>query len=109
MEKEEVYKRIDDYLDYLVNPINKTQVKLDKHNAIDANAIRTLKHYKLISYRFPMDEHNSIVDITSDGNGVRDAGGIKNYIDIVETKRNESAISSPVSHPVFSNESNNKR
>ena len=92
MEKEEVYKRIDDYLDYLVSPVNKTQIKLDKHDAIDANAIRTLKHYKLIVYRYPLDEHNSVVDITAAGTAVKPAGGIKKYIELVEHQRNVSKL-----------------
>src|ERR1700733_9498421 len=94
MEKEEVFKRIDDYLDYAVKPMNKTQIKLDKHNATDADAIRTLKHYKLIVYRYPLDENSSIIDITMAGTEVKAAGGIKKYIDLIESKRNVSAISS---------------
>ncbi len=94
MEKEEVYKRIDDYLDYAFKPMNKTQIKLDKHNPIDADAIRTLKHYKLIVYRYPLDENSSIIDITMAGTEVKELGGIKKYIDLIESKRNVSAISS---------------
>jgi hypothetical protein len=100
MDKEEIYKRIDDYLEYAVRPMNKTHIKLDKHNAIDADAIRTLKHYKLIVYRYPLDENSSIIDITMAGTEVMAAGGIKMYIDLVESRRN--AIGSD-----FSNKSNN--
>jgi hypothetical protein len=98
MEQEEVYQRIDDYLDYAVKPMNKTQIKLDKHNAIDADAIRTLKHYKLIVYRYPLDENSSIIDITMAGTEVKAVGGIKKYIDLIESKRNVSAISSAGGH-----------
>ena len=94
MDKEEIYKRIDDYLEYAVRPMNKTHIKLDKHNAIDADAIRTLKHYKLIVYRYPLDENSSIIDITMAGTEVKAAGGIKKYIDLIERKRNDAAISS---------------
>jgi hypothetical protein len=106
MEKEDVYKRIDDYLDYLLNPINKTEIRLNKLDKIDANAIKTLKHYKLIVYRFPLDESNSMVDLTAAGFAVKPAGGIKTYIDIIESKRNNSAVSAPVNHPDLSHKSN---
>jgi len=107
MEKEEVYQRIDEYLDYAVKPMNKTYIKLDKHNAIDADAIRTLKHYKLIVYRYPLDENSSIIDITMAGTEVKAAGGIKKYIDLIESDRNVSATSSPVRHSGFSNKPHN--
>jgi hypothetical protein len=112
MEKEEVFQRIDDYLDYAVKPMNKSQIKLDKHNAIDADAIRTLKHYKLIVYRYPLDENSSIIDITVAGTEVKAAGGIKKYIDLIESKHNASAISSSVGHSGLShklNSNSNKR
>jgi hypothetical protein len=107
MEKEEVYKRVDDYLNYVANPINKTHIKFDKHNAIDADAIRTLKRYKLVSYRYPLDENSSMVDITMAGTRANAAGGIEKYIDLIENRPNVSAIVSPVGHSDFSNRPDN--
>ena len=105
MEKEEVYKRVDDYLNYLANPKNKTQIKFDKHNAIDIDAIRTLKRYKLVSYRYPLDENSSMVDITMAGTRVNAAGGIEKYIDLIENRPNVSAI--PHGQSDFSNKPGN--